>query len=264
MRDEVKPLYKQAEAVAAAMLRVRPVFVGKQPFPKRAEMMRKALAMKQQRRGGRRASRVVFRREARGELGELLDLLKIEHEDGQLKGPNPPEPDAKVLKSAVDKFKKGENPGPARGHLKAFAAQPAIDWPKLDAMCVRRVTTRRARNRPRPCYARSPCRPRTSIRREDSHGNVISSTDLSFLDELGVRGTSPGASFGGRFDTHGETIASIAPADGSEIGRVKLATRDDYEAVMAKALDAFESWRMRPAPAARRDRDESWARNSGA
>jgi aldehyde dehydrogenase (NAD+) len=78
--------------------------------------------------------------------------------------------------------------------------------------------------------------------------NVLSAADLSFLDELGVRGTSSGASFGERFETHGETIASIAPADGSEIGRVKLASAGDYEAVMAKALEAFETWRLRPAP----------------
>jgi hypothetical protein len=134
MRDEIRPLYKQAEAVTAAVLRVRPVFVGKQPFPKRAEMMRKALAMKQhdEAAGELLATYLVEKHSA--ELGEWLDLLKIEHEDGQLKGPNPPEPDAKLLKGAVEKFKKGENPVLRRILLKAFAAQAAIEWPKLDAI----------------------------------------------------------------------------------------------------------------------------------
>jgi hypothetical protein len=134
MRDEVKPLYKQAEVVAAAMLRVRPVFLGKQPFPKRADMIRKALAMKHNDEAAGELLASYFVEKHSAELGELLDLLKIEHEEGQLKGPNPPEPDAKLLKSAVDKFKKGENPQMRAVILKAFAAQPAIDWPKLDAM----------------------------------------------------------------------------------------------------------------------------------
>jgi aldehyde dehydrogenase (NAD+) len=72
--------------------------------------------------------------------------------------------------------------------------------------------------------------------------------EASFLDELGVRGTSSGAAWGEWLDTTGETIGSYTPADGSEIGRVKLATRDEYEAVMAKALAAFERWRQVPAP----------------
>jgi hypothetical protein len=134
MRDEVKPLYKQAEVVAAAVLRVRPVFIGKQPFPKRAEMIRKALAMKQSDDAAGELLAAYFVEKHAGELGELLDLLKIEHEDGALKGPNPPEPDAKLLKSAVEKFKKGENPEMRAVILKAFAAQPAIEWPKLDAI----------------------------------------------------------------------------------------------------------------------------------
>lgn len=77
---------------------------------------------------------------------------------------------------------------------------------------------------------------------------VASSGKLAFLDELGVRGVASGASWGELVDTKGETIASVAPADGSEIGRVKLAERAEYELVMGKALAAFESWRLRPAP----------------
>jgi aldehyde dehydrogenase (NAD+) len=72
--------------------------------------------------------------------------------------------------------------------------------------------------------------------------------DLTFLDELEVRGTSSGAAFGEWIETQGETIASVSPADASEIGRVKLASRHDYERVMEKALAAFESWRDIPAP----------------
>ena len=75
-----------------------------------------------------------------------------------------------------------------------------------------------------------------------------STAELSFLDELGVRGVSSGAAFGDFLETRGETIASHTPVDGSEIGRVRLASREDYEAVLARALAAFETWRMTPAP----------------
>ncbi len=74
------------------------------------------------------------------------------------------------------------------------------------------------------------------------------SSPLDFLDELGVRGTSPGASSGAWIETRGETIASFSPVDGSEIGRVRLAEAADYEAVLTKAIAAFETWRIVPAP----------------
>jgi aldehyde dehydrogenase (NAD+) len=70
-----------------------------------------------------------------------------------------------------------------------------------------------------------------------------------FLAELGVEGTSLGACWGEWVETGaGAELASVNPADGKEIGRVKTASLDDYERVMRKATEAFETWRMRPAP----------------
>lgn len=45
------------------------------------------------------------------------------------------------------------------------------------------------------------------------------------------------------------TIESISPLDGSVVGRVEMATRDDYETAVARSQKAFEAWRMVPAPA---------------
>jgi aldehyde dehydrogenase (NAD+) len=73
-------------------------------------------------------------------------------------------------------------------------------------------------------------------------------TDLGFLAELGVGAVSSGASHGAWLDTKGAELVSRAPFDDSEIGRVRQATKADYEAVMIKACAAFERWRMRPAP----------------
>ena len=46
----------------------------------------------------------------------------------------------------------------------------------------------------------------------------------------------------------GEHLASHNPADGSELGRVRMAGAEDYDEVLRAALQTFEKWRMVPAP----------------
>jgi aldehyde dehydrogenase (NAD+) len=43
-------------------------------------------------------------------------------------------------------------------------------------------------------------------------------------------------------------VASLNPADGTELARVRLASADDYERTVAQSLDVFARWRMFPAP----------------
>jgi aldehyde dehydrogenase (NAD+) len=43
-------------------------------------------------------------------------------------------------------------------------------------------------------------------------------------------------------------IASLNPADGSELARIRLASAEDYESAVAKSIDVFDRWRMFPAP----------------
>jgi aldehyde dehydrogenase (NAD+) len=57
----------------------------------------------------------------------------------------------------------------------------------------------------------------------------------SVLDRLGIVSADSG-------------IASINPADGSELARVRLASEEDYEHTVAKSLEVFQRWRMLPAP----------------
>ena len=45
-----------------------------------------------------------------------------------------------------------------------------------------------------------------------------------------------------------QEIVSYNPSDGTELGRVRLATEEDYETVVARAAHVFERWRMVPAP----------------
>ncbi len=43
-------------------------------------------------------------------------------------------------------------------------------------------------------------------------------------------------------------IASLNPATGAELGRVRLASADDYDRTIARSIEVFERWRMFPAP----------------
>src|SRR5690242_12802235 len=48
-------------------------------------------------------------------------------------------------------------------------------------------------------------------------------------------------------ETRNEVI-SYNPATGAELGRVPLASAEDYDAIVARAQRTFERWRMLPAP----------------
>jgi aldehyde dehydrogenase (NAD+) len=63
-------------------------------------------------------------------------------------------------------------------------------------------------------------------------------TAHSVLERLGIAS----------YDGPGAAIASLNPADGSELGRVRLASAEDYERTVVKSLEVFERWRMFPAP----------------
>ncbi|MCK5689424.1 aldehyde dehydrogenase family protein, partial [Myxococcota bacterium] len=71
---------------------------------------------------------------------------------------------------------------------------------------------------------------------------------LDFLKELGIEEVNQGASAGGFFETSGELLESYSPNDGKLIAKVKQATLDDYEKVVALSEEKFKSWRMVPAP----------------
>lgn len=79
---------------------------------------------------------------------------------------------------------------------------------------------------------------------------IAQAIDTSFLRKLGIRSQNLGVSTGQEWIGSGNQkfIASHSPVDGQLIGKVKPATRQDYDAVMEKATAAFEVWRMMPAP----------------
>ena len=46
----------------------------------------------------------------------------------------------------------------------------------------------------------------------------------------------------------GDQVVSHNPATGAELGRIPLASAEDYEAIVTRAQQTFERWRMLPAP----------------
>lgn len=69
------------------------------------------------------------------------------------------------------------------------------------------------------------------------------------LDKLSIGKQNEGAATGTRWlKAGGEKIESYSPVDGKKIAAVTTVTRDNYDAVVAKAQEAFAEWRMWPAP----------------
>ena len=78
---------------------------------------------------------------------------------------------------------------------------------------------------------------------------VTTSEMQEVLEQLGIKEFNNGACTGTQWlETNGELLESYSPSDGKLIGKIKQATWDDYEIVMAKAQEAFKEWRMIPAP----------------
>lgn len=73
--------------------------------------------------------------------------------------------------------------------------------------------------------------------------------EKDFLAALGLEGVNAGASTGANNIAGGaDIIESWSPVDGELIGKVNGITREDYEAVIAKAQEGFKEWREWPAP----------------
>src|SRR5947209_2473671 len=69
------------------------------------------------------------------------------------------------------------------------------------------------------------------------------------LKALAIEPVNSGACYGTWIENpSGGELDSINPADGSVIARVTMAGADDYDRVVRAASEAFEKWRMLPAP----------------
>jgi aldehyde dehydrogenase (NAD+) len=70
----------------------------------------------------------------------------------------------------------------------------------------------------------------------------------AILKKLDILGEQSGAGTGSWLKCSGEILQSISPIDGKETGRVRRASKEEYEKVVLSAMEAFRKWRMVPAP----------------
>ncbi len=68
------------------------------------------------------------------------------------------------------------------------------------------------------------------------------------LESLGIKEVNKGTSTGSDNFSSGAIIESRSPVDGALIAKVKTTSKEDYEKVMARAVEAFKIWRKKPAP----------------
>ncbi|MGI8891316.1 MAG: aldehyde dehydrogenase family protein, partial [Chthoniobacterales bacterium] len=69
----------------------------------------------------------------------------------------------------------------------------------------------------------------------------------SVLKNLGLTAVNHGA-FSGKWHGSGSVIEKISPIDGMSLAKVKTASEEDYEKVIARAQKAFATWRTTPGP----------------
>ena len=78
---------------------------------------------------------------------------------------------------------------------------------------------------------------------------TATATTNEILERLEIEPVNSGACDGHWISNlSGGELASINPADGSVIARVRMAGQDDYQRVTASAAEAFLEWRIIPAP----------------
>ena len=70
----------------------------------------------------------------------------------------------------------------------------------------------------------------------------------AILKELDVLGVQSGAGTGSWLECGGEIRELVSPINEKAIGEIHCANRDDYEQMVTHAIEAFEEWRMVPAP----------------
>src|SRR4051812_46951785 len=71
----------------------------------------------------------------------------------------------------------------------------------------------------------------------------------TLLKKLGIGAVNGGACHAGWIEAPGgEELISLNPATGEPIARVVAASESDYDAVVARARESFDVWRMVPPP----------------
>ena len=126
--------YKQVVASAAIALKFRPQYLMKQPAPKRAASVRRALARIDSGGLAEELLALYFLKCRLELLTEWLDLVGLEHEEGMLKDEVAESPAAAEVEKHVATFRSKDEDPDRELLLQTFSAQAAIEWPALDAL----------------------------------------------------------------------------------------------------------------------------------
>jgi hypothetical protein len=132
LAEKAPAVFAQAVAAAGAAMKARPVYLRRQPFPKRAEAVRRTLSRPTANQVAGEILAVYFLECRKELLLEWLDAVGLEHEDGTLLADAPPEPEEALLRKAAEVYLAADADRDRAVLLAAFAAQDAIDWPVLD------------------------------------------------------------------------------------------------------------------------------------
>ncbi len=131
---ESPAMFREAVDAAAVAIKARPVYLRRQPFEKRAQAVRRALARVAASPVAEELLAVYFLECRKPLLLEWLGLVGLAHEDGTLEEDAPAQPPESDLRAAVEKFRAGGDEPDRELLLRAFAAQGAIEWPALEAL----------------------------------------------------------------------------------------------------------------------------------
>jgi len=134
LSEKVPAIFAQALGAACVAMRARPVYLQRQPFEKRAQAIRRALARVAADPIAAEVLAVYFLECRKELLVEWLDLLGLAHKDGVLEADTPAPPPEAKLRDAAETYLASSDDPDRRLLLRAFAAQEAIAWPALDAL----------------------------------------------------------------------------------------------------------------------------------
>jgi hypothetical protein len=155
LAEKAPGMFMQALAAASAALKARPVYLQRQPFPKRAEAVRRTLSRVATNTIADEVLAVYFLECRKELLVEWLDLLGVKHKDGTLEADAPPPPPEKKLRDAVGRFRAAGDDPDRDLLLRAFAAQDAVEWPVLEGLLAGPAEAP-ARPTPAPRRSRKP------------------------------------------------------------------------------------------------------------
>ena len=134
LSEKLPIVFAQALGAACVALRARPVYLRRQPFEKRAEAIRRALARVSAEPVAAEVLAAYFLECRKPLLVEWLDLVGLAHVEGVLEADAPPPPADPKLRKAAEEFLGADQDPDRRLLLRAFSAQQAIEWPALDAL----------------------------------------------------------------------------------------------------------------------------------